>query len=79
MKLYSVFDMKSASYGPLVAYHTDGEAARAVALVLREKGSAISEFPADFNLTCLGNWEPQTGELTGDEPRVVCNLQALVA
>ena len=78
MKLYSIFDMKAHAYGPLLAYQTDGEAARAVAMALREKGSSISEFPEDFNLACLGTWDPQTGQVVGADPLVVCNLSALV-
>lgn len=78
MKIYSVFDLKAASYGPLVAYQTDGEAARALSLMLKEKGTSLSEFPGDFNLTQVGEWDPQTGQLSGGDPRVVCNLAALV-
>ena len=78
MKIYSVFDLKAASYGPLVAYMTDGEAARALSIILKEKGTSVSEFPGDFNLTQVGEWDPQTGQLEGGVPRVVCNLSALV-
>ena len=55
MKIYSVFDLKAVAYGPLVAYQTDGEAARALSLMLKDKGTSLSEFPGDFNLTQVGS------------------------
>lgn len=77
--MYSIRDMKAESYGPIVAYNNDGEACRALALALREKGSPISEFPTDFNLVYLGTFDDDTGEVSCSvsDHRIVCNLSAL--
>lgn len=79
MKIYTVYDAKATSFGPLVAYNSDGEAVRALTMAMRDKESQLSQFPQDFNLVHLGEWDNTTGELRTVDHRIVVNLSALVS
>lgn len=61
-KIYSIYDMKSESYGPLMAYPTDGVAIREFEQIATSEG-IIKKFPDDYSLHHLGEYESSTGEI----------------
>lgn len=65
-RLYSVLDMKSGLHGPIMQFNRDGEAIRALeSTVNGEKSNHISRNPEDFQLHFLGEFNEETGIITG--------------
>lgn len=77
MKVYTLFDRKVGEYGSPVIGATD----EAVVRALKDGIPATStegKYPEDFDLMCLGTYDPITGELQGSKPRVVFRLSAIL-
>lgn len=69
-KMYSVYDVKSGVYGPLMLCITDGEALRAAADTVNASGNVISSHPEDFRLDYIGDFNMCTGQIdTLNAPR----------
>jgi hypothetical protein len=64
MKVYSIYDKKALTYGPLMCFPQDVMAIRAVSLeVQNNPKSPIGAYPHDFCLLCVGEFEETTGNL----------------
>jgi len=75
MKLYSIYDTKSESFGPLLEMHNDGVAIREMTETVNQGNGMLSLHPQDFHLYDLGSFDRQTGSLTLADPRrSVCCL-----
>lgn len=62
--LYSVFDIQSEAYGPIIAVTREPEAVRSFTdIVNGPKDTMIARYPEDFVLTRLGRFDEMTGEL----------------
>lgn len=89
MKLYSVMDVKSEQYGPIMALHHDAVAIREFAAAIDQPNSMIAKYPEDFELHCVGSFEPEWKRfddirhgvlpVQGHVPSVVITATALVA
>lgn len=55
-KLYSVFDSKAQSYGPIFGVPNDVVATREFVAVVVAKDSVINKYPDDFELHCVGEF-----------------------
>lgn len=66
--IYSIFDVKSAKYGPLISFENDLMAIRSFTemLISGDKNSMLSLYPQDYLLHCLGHYDRDTGKLIPD-------------
>lgn len=64
MQVYSVYDMKAGSYTPPFLARTPGEAVRIIANTVRSVESILAQYPADFQLVLVGEWDEMTGVLS---------------
>lgn len=75
MRVYSLYDRKMKEFGQLVLSNNDETVTRALIEGLKGgKGATIHEYPKDFDLVLLGQFDPETGELVGEAARVVVNV-----
>lgn len=63
MKLVSVFDIKAQSFSPPIAEHSIASAIRAFTTVVNEEKTPYNQFPDDFRLMELGEFDTGNGEL----------------
>lgn len=75
MRLYQLKDVVSACMvGQVFVERNDGPAVRSFYNALEDSKSQISQYPKDFELLCLGEYDDSNGVLfigTGDFPQVV--------
>lgn len=81
MKVYSVFDRKMREYGQLVHARTDEAVVRSFSDSLNNgTRSPVSMHAEDYELMCVGEFDPETGELQGlgHAPRFVIAASTLI-
>lgn len=79
-KLYAVKDLKGVYFGKIMdEFHNDQDASRAMGHLVNDKkeSSMISNYPSDFELWQVGEYDDSTGKLNS-ELRMVLNLGNLV-
>lgn len=64
MKLFTVKDIKSSSFGAPFQSVSSGSACRVVAMSMDDKNSLLSRFPSDFEVWEVGEFDETTGLLT---------------
>lgn len=69
MKIYSIRDRHTGFMTPM-ADTNDNTAIRNFHYALQQNNTFHTS-PGDFDLYCVGEFDPDTGELTGSLPRVV--------
>lgn len=67
LKIFSIHDVKSESYGPLMTYATNGLAIREFEGLAKNKESTINRYPEDFTLIYLGTFDTDNGDLIKDQ------------
>lgn len=79
MKIYSLLDLKVKEYGQLVLMANDESVKRALRDMAASGGqSTLQKYPEDFNLMCLGEFDPETGRLVAFEvPSLVDNVKTI--
>lgn len=70
MKLFTVYDSKTESYGKPFCMLTKGEALRGFADVANDPQTQISKYPADFTLFELGDWNDANAEFSIHEAKI---------
>lgn len=81
MLVYSLFDRKVKEYGALVLMNNDAAVCRALQESLREvkRGSStIVKYPEDFDIMCVGEFDPESGMLIGEPVRFVTNVGEII-
>lgn len=80
MRVYSLHDVKSRTYGALMIIDTEEAAMRAVAHASSGAQSGmLHSHPQDFNLMFVGLFDIDTGKLIGsDVPILVANVASLL-
>ena len=63
VKLYSVFDSKGGLWLPPFHFRNHADAIRAFTGSARDKSSNIGQYPEDFCLYCIGQFDDQKGAL----------------
>lgn len=63
LKVFSVYDKKSAAYAPPFFYHHKGQALRAFEDAVNDANSPLHKHPEDFSLFLLGEWNEVSGVL----------------
>lgn len=78
MRVFSIYDAKGECWGDPKYFRTDGEAVRAVQQAMRDQSTMFYQYPEDYTLFCVGEWDPIEGELRGHQSNVpVVRLMAL--
>lgn len=78
-KVYSILDRVSRNYGPLFICNTDEEACRTVRHAALYGKSNLSQFPSDFSLYRLGEFDEIVGLIFGAAvPVLVCDVSNIV-
>lgn len=75
-ELYAVQDIKSKTHGPLLFFPNSVEAMRAAEqTVKKQSDSMISNYPADYNLVKIGEYDSFEGKIIPLEEKVIlCNF-----
>lgn len=63
MKIYSIFDKKAMTYGPLMCFPQDVMAIRAIEMEISHHDSVMSSYPYDFVLVLLGTFDDELGTI----------------
>lgn len=63
MQLYSVYDKKALTYGPVMSFPMDVIAIRAIEMDINSQKSVMSSYPNDFCLVRLASFDENTGKL----------------
>lgn len=72
LKIYSVRDSKAQLFGAPWYKNTHGEAERDFSRLVNDKNSTVSQFPEDFDLYYLGEYDDNTGKFMSlDTPQHV--------
>lgn len=63
LNIYSVRDEKAKAYANPFFVPTTGMALRGFEQECLNKDSMLCKYPEDYNLFCLGSWDPSTGKV----------------
>lgn len=61
MKVFSVRDVKAHTFSPPFYVRSDGEARRAFAGIANDARTGVGQYPEDYELVRLGEWDDETG------------------
>ena len=82
MKAYSVFDKKAGSFSSPIFMINDAIAKRSLSSVVFDSKSTLNQFPDDYALYCVGDFDDVTGSLSpvildGQvvPPRFICEIK----
>lgn len=80
MKIYAVKDVKAETFNNPFFQKNDITALRALSLEVNraDPGNVVYTHPQDFDLYELGDYDPDTGEITSISPVLVANGRTLV-
>lgn len=78
VKVFSIFDKKSRSYRPPFFSYNEETAIRTLRKVA-ETDQTISEFPEDFDLYVIGNWDDIEGEIKGTKPAFLIEVGSMLS
>lgn len=71
LKAYSIYDKKSLTYAKPFYFHQDGEALRAFDASVQGEQSQLNQFPEDFDLYYVGDFDQITGKTSTAEPKYI--------
>lgn len=66
--LYSIYDRKAAYYLPLFQQRVHADALRQFTEIVTKSDTPISQYPADYDLVCLGQIDLETGRISPTYP-----------
>lgn len=72
MKVYSMYDRASGLYNNPMCCINDSVAVRTVSMSLNADTPVVAY--EDYDLVCLGNFDENTGELSGDKISTVAHV-----
>lgn len=72
MKLYSIFDKKAGTYGPITTAPNQVFALRLFEKLCKDSGSTIHDYPSDFCLHYLGDFDDSNGMIKPVPPSAIC-------
>lgn len=78
MNIYTIRDDKASFYGTPFFSANDDVATRSFMRLTSDMNSIVSEYPADFALYKIGNFNEDTGDIVGfDAPEFIINAVTL--
>lgn len=77
VNLFSILDVKSGMYGPVMSFVNDKTAIRAFQemCISRDNNSLIALYPTDYVLSHIGIYDQDTGLIDPCSPRIVVSGQ----
>lgn len=77
---FAIFDKKAGLYDHVQAFRSEADAVRAVRSLVNSdsKGSLIAQYPSDYELFRLGDFDQLTGRFNDETPVFVVALGVLV-
>lgn len=80
LRMYSIYDKKSMIFHPPQFCHNDQHAMRMYHMDLSKPGMVMSQYPDDFSIYCVGEFEDHEGKITGfATPTYVIGLDVLLS
>lgn len=80
MKIYSIFDKKVGSYGPVMSFQNEVDAKRYFGACVVNSDTIVGMYPEDYVLTYVGEFDDESGCITADNmPTHVVEALACVA
>jgi len=76
--IYSVFDKKTGVYGQPFFLNHETHAIRAVQQAANDLTTSIGQYPGDYALYCLGNFDDASGGFDDLNPQHVIEITSLV-
>ena len=78
MNLYSVYDRRAMEYTPPMAMPTDAHAVRSFTQEVNraDTGNNLNQFPEDFAMMKIGEFNQDTGAITPHAPTLVLEASA---
>lgn len=72
--LYSLYDRKAGYYLPVFSVRSDADATRQFAQIVVTSDTPVAQYPADYDLVCVGSMDLELGYITPEHPvRVLLN------
>lgn len=79
MLIYAIFDKKAMIFFPPFCCENKIQAIRGLSGTVNHSGNVIFDYPDDFALYFLGEFEPSTGNITQPEIKYIeCEARQLV-
>ncbi len=76
--MYTVFDVKSASYGRPFFLQNDAMAIRSFSDIANDQGTMIYRHAEDFSLLCVGTFDDAVGVIKPETHRPISSAAALI-
>lgn len=78
--LYSIFDTKTVSYTPPMAFQNNEVAKRSIIMTMLQNPQApFAVFPADYVLLKIAEWNPSTGIVPVQNPESLGMLVEIIS
>ncbi len=80
LMIYTVYDKKAQIYHPPYYCHNVGHATRMFKTMFQQKESVINQYPEDFQVFELGEFNDSTGKMIGyQQPNFICTAADLIS
>ena len=76
--VYSVKDIKTGLFGPLMVMRTDAFAIRSFGQACENPEIDFHKFPEDYSLYKLASWDSENGKFIDNEPEQIANASNFV-
>ncbi len=74
--IFSVKDMVAERFMEPFFAVNEASAMRSFQMECGREGTQFNQYPEDFVLYCLGLWDPEKGEIVGQDARKIVNASA---
>lgn len=79
MNYYAIRDIKSQTFNRPFGGLTVEQVKRSIYSSISQGNSEIAQFPEDFELYLVADFDDKTGVITGQKPVMICNCREIVA
>jgi len=76
MQLFSIYDRKAKIYLQPFTMKNETEALRSFMRLVTDDKSQIKQFPEDYELTFIGDWDEKSGDVIVSQPKPVLLMTA---
>jgi len=79
MEMYSIYDRKLREYGQILLAPNIGTVSRTIVMGVRGSKSTMDQYPEDFELHKVGEFDTQSGQVTANgRPEILVTLDLLM-
>lgn len=79
IQYYCIRDIKSNTFNRPFGGLTVEQVKRSIYSSIAQGNSEIAQFPEDFELYLIAEFDDKTGVITGQKPVMICNCREIVA